>query len=163
MTMQAGESHELIAPSPAMFALADSIAVRFGDLFVLAGRVFVAWLFIASAAPAIASIEGFVGYLTALKVPSPYFFAWLGILTEALFALALLFGVATRYAAVVGLGYVVIATLLAHRYWEYPPNQQINQYNHFLKNVAVFGGLFWVFVTGAGRYSVDGWLRRNGR
>jgi putative oxidoreductase len=54
-----------------------------------------------------------------------------------------------------GILYVVVATALAHRYWEYPPAQLGNQYAHFLKNIAIIGGLLSVFVNGAGRFSID--------
>src|SRR5262249_945281 len=79
---------------------------------------------------------------------------------ELVLGAALMLGVATRYAALAGIVYVIIATALAHRYWEYPQAQQVNQYAHFLKNLAVLGGMLLLFVTGAGRFSLDAWLRR---
>jgi putative oxidoreductase len=161
--MQPIDTHELLTPSPAIFGGLDNFAVRYGDGFALVGRVLLAWLFLASAWGGLGNIAGFAGYLTNLNVPSPLFFAWAAILAELAFGLCLLFGVAGRYAAVVGIGYVIVATLLAHRYWDYPAAQQGNQYNHFLKNLAVIGGLLLVFVTGPGRFSVDRWMRKQGR
>jgi len=49
--------------------------------------------------------------------------------------------------------FLIVATALAHRYWEYPAAQVMAQYNNFLKNLAIFGGVW--FVAGAGRFSVD--------
>ena len=46
--------------------------------------------------------------------------------------------------------------------WEYPPAQLLGQYINFMKNIAIMGGMLLLFVTGAGRFSVDGWLRRKG-
>lgn len=72
----------------------------------------------------------------------------------------LVFGVAARYGALLGFIFVVVATAIAHRYWEFPPAQQLGQYINFMKNIAIMGGMLLLFFTGAGRFSVDGWLRR---
>jgi putative oxidoreductase len=37
-----------------------------------------------------------------------------------------------------------------------PPDQALNQTIHFMKNVAILGGLLQVFAFGAGRYAADG-------
>ena len=68
----------------------------------------------------------------------------------------MILGIATRYAAILIFVYVVVATAIAHRYWEYPAGpQQIGQYTNFLKNIAILGGALAIFVTGAGRFSLD--------
>ena len=74
--------------------------------------------------------------------------------------LTLILGFATRYAALVCLLFLIVATALAHRYWEYPAAQVTAQYNNFLKNLALFGGTLVLFVTGAGRFSVDRMLSK---
>jgi putative oxidoreductase len=90
------------------------------------------------------------------------FFAWVASAVELIVGVALILGVETRYGALLGLLHVLIATALAHRYWEYPDAEQMNQYNSFLKNLSIIGGLMLLCVTGAGRFSVDGWLRKRG-
>ena len=57
--------------------------------------------------------------------------------------------------------FVIIATLIGHRYWEItePAARRIQQSN-FAKNITIIGGLILLVVTGAGRFSVDGWRRR---
>jgi putative oxidoreductase len=44
---------------------------------------------------------------------------------------------------------------MAHRFWEFDAAQLNNQMNHFLKNVAIIGGLFYVATFGPGRMSLD--------
>jgi putative oxidoreductase len=105
----------------------------------------------------------FVNYLTNLKVPAPGFWAWPAVMGELLIGITLILGVATRYASVFTVIYLIITIVLAHRYWEYPAAQQMAQYNNFLKNIAIMSGAFLLFVTGPGRFSVDGWLRKTGR
>jgi putative oxidoreductase len=70
-------------------------------------------------------------------------------------------GIATRYCAILVFLFVLIATAIAHRYWEYPAGpQQIGQYNNFLKNFSIMGGALLIFVTGGGWFSVDRRLTR---
>jgi putative oxidoreductase len=95
-----------------------------------------------------------------LKVPGAGFWAWIGAPLEFLIGLAFITGLGTRYAAVVCMAFLVVATALAHRYWEYPAAQLMGQYNNFLKNLALFGGALLLFVTGAGRFSLDRALSR---
>ncbi len=156
------DTHELITPSPAQFAGCDNFAISTGDTFALIGRILLGWLFLVSAWPKLMAIGGFVGYLTALKVPSPEIFAWIGAGAEFLIGITLILGIATRYGALLGFVFLLIATALAHRYWEYPAAQQFGQYNNFLKNLSIMGGMLLLFVTGAGRFSLDGWLRKRG-
>jgi putative oxidoreductase len=93
-------------------------------------------------------------------MPAPEFFAWLGTGIEIVGCLALILGVATRYGALLLLLFVIVTTAIAHRYWEYPAAGQAAQYNNFIKNLAIMGGLVLLSVTGAGRFSIDGWLRK---
>ena len=69
---------------------------------------------------------------------------------EVVIALGLILGAGTRYAALLCALFLIVATALAHRYWEYPAAQVLNQYNHFLKNLALLGGALILFVTGRG-------------
>jgi putative oxidoreductase len=139
---------------------ADGVAASAADLCLLVGRVLLGWLFLASAWVKLTNMAGFAAYLTNLKVPSPLFWSWVAAPIEFLIGLTLIFGLATRYAALAAVVFVIIATALGHRYWEFPQPQQLNQYNHFLKNLAIIAGALFVFVVGAGRYALDAVLRR---
>ena len=139
---------------------ADSIAAAATDACLLVARVLLGWLFLASSWVKLTNMAGFAAYLTNLKVPNPEFWSSLAAPIEFLIGLTLILGLATRYAALAAIVFVVIATSLGHRYWEFPQAQQLNQFNHFLKNLAIVAGALLVFITGAGRYSLDGMLRR---
>jgi putative oxidoreductase len=143
------------------FSYLDDVADTLADASLLVARVLLGWLFLASSWVKLTNMPGFVAYLTNLKVPNPEFWSWIAAPTEFLIGLALILGLATRYAALAAVVFVVIATSLGHRYWEFPQAQQLNQFNHFLKNLAIIAGALFVFITGAGRYSVDGLLRRH--
>ena len=72
-----------------------------------------------------------------------------------LIGFTLILGIATRYAAPLCALFLIVATALAHRYWEYPPAQMQAQYTNFLKNLAILGGALLLFLTGPGRFSID--------
>ena len=141
-----------------MLSHADGLASSTADVLLLIGRILLGWLFLANSAGIggkLWGIAGFAGYLKALKVPAPEFWAWPGAIIEFLIGACLILGLATRYAALLCALFLIIATALAHRYWEYPAAQIGGQYANFLKNIALFGGAVVIFVTGPGRFSID--------
>jgi putative oxidoreductase len=143
-----------------LLSRADGLAAGALDFVLLVGRVLLGWIFVASAWGKLTSIGGFVNYLTSLKVPNPGLWAWPGAVVEFVLGATLILGVGTRYAALLGVVFVAVATALAHRYWEYPAPAAGNQYNHFLKNLAIIGGMLAIFATGAGRFSIDAMLSK---
>jgi putative oxidoreductase len=155
-------SQTLGTTSPAAFARTDAIAAGAGDVCALVGRVLLGWVFLIGSWGKLTGIAGFTGYITTLKVPAPGLMAWVGAIAELLVGVTLVFGVATRYGAVLGFIFVVVATAIAHRYWEFPAAQQLGQYINFMKNISIMGGMLLLFITGAGRFSLDGWLGRKG-
>jgi putative oxidoreductase len=137
----------------------DRLAASWSDFLLLAARVLIGWLLLASGWSKLMNMSGFAGYLTSLKVPSPGLLQWIAV-PEFLLGLALVLGLATRYAALAGFMFVLIATLIGHRYWEFAAPQQTAQYTHFIKNLSIMGGMLLTFVTGGGRYSAESWLAR---
>jgi putative oxidoreductase len=143
----------------------DGVAASTADAFLLVGRVLIGWLFLVSSAGIGGKLwnhAGFLGYLKNLGAPAPEVSSWIGALVEFVIGAALILGVGTRYAALLCALFLICATALAHRYWEYPAAQVMAQYNNFLKNLAIFGGALLLFVSGPGRFSVDRALSKQG-
>jgi putative oxidoreductase len=152
MSVQSTES------SHPLLSYTDSIAANATDAVLLVGRVLLGWLFLVNAAGIggkLWNISGFAGYLKSLGAPAPEITSWIGALVELVIGLTLVLGVGTRYAALLCILFLITATALAHRYWEYPAAQVVAQYNNFLKNLAIGGGVLLLFVTGPGRFSID--------
>ena len=145
--------------SPAMFSATDNVATTSGDIVLLLARLSMGWLFLASGWMKITNVAGTVGYLTNLGVPSPSLMVYLVLGAELLIGITLILGIAVRYSAVLTVVFLVMATVIAHRYWTYPAAQQGNQYAHFLKNLALMGGALMLFWSGGGRYSLDARMR----
>ncbi len=97
---------------------------------------------------------------SVLRYSYPGFMSSLAIAVEWVIGITLTLGFAVRYAALLGLIYVIVATVTAHRYWQYPQAQQLVQYIFATKNLSILGGLLILFVSGGGRYSIDHQLKR---
>ena len=133
----------------------DDAAAAWGDYLLLVGRVLLGWLFLAAGYGKLTGIAGTIGYFTNLGMSPPGFWAWFAGFAEVILGVALILGIATRYAALATFVWVLVATVIAHRYWTYPAAAQAAQYNNFLKNIAIMGGALCLFVTGPGRFSLD--------
>ena len=153
MTMQSG--------SRSTISRLDKFATKSANVLILIGRILLAWVFVGSAYGAITNFSGSVGYFRSLNVPAPELFTTTAVALEVLMSAGLILGIATRYCAILVFLFVLIATAIAHRYWEYPQAQQVAQYTNFLKNLAIIGGLLLLFVYGAGRFSIDRMLSRD--
>ncbi|MBR1172043.1 MULTISPECIES: DoxX family protein [Bradyrhizobium] len=139
----------------------DEFATSNADLLILIGRVLLAWVFVGSAYGALTNFSGSVSYFRSLNLPVPQLFTAINVVLEIVISVGLILGIGTRYCAILTFLFVLAATAIGHRYWEYPAGpQQIGQYNHFLKNISIMGGALLILVTGGGRFSLD---RRVGR
>jgi len=138
---------------------ADSMANATSDFLLLVGRICLAWIFIRSGWGKMFDIAAVGATFPPRGIP--FWMAYIAVPAEFFGGLALLFGIATRYAAVVMAIFVIVATLTSHRYWDFTePNAFRAQQMNFYKNLSILGGILVLFVTGAGRLSIDNMLRR---
>jgi putative oxidoreductase len=140
---------------------ADRLALRSYDIVALVGRLAVGWIFLASGFNKVGDVSAFSAVLAKRGLPAPSFWGWVGAIVEFGGGLMVIFGVKLRYAAILMILFVIVATGISHRYWEYPAAEIVAQRTNFFKNLAIAGGLLFMFLAGAGRLSVDGWLGRN--
>ncbi len=80
---------------------------------------------------------------------------WPTALVEVVGGAMLVLGWKARWAALALAVFTVAATLVFHAYWSVPADQVMNQQIHFMKNLAIVGGLLSVFAHGSGRYALD--------
>jgi putative oxidoreductase len=146
--------------SQPMLSHADGLAAAWQDFLLLVGRVMIGWIFIQSGWRKLLDVPGFVKTMPRRDLPD--FLGYVAPPVEFFGGIAIVLGFATRYAALLMLLFCLIATFSSHRWWNYPEAQQANQHTNFWKNVTMMGGIVLLFVTGGGRFSVDGWLRRRG-
>ena len=131
------------------------------NFLLLAGRVLMGWIFVESGLRKLLGMDSFIMSLTNRRVPYAGVLGWIGAAVEFFGGLAILFGAWTRCAALALIVFVIVATLIGHRYWEIAePAARRMQQSHFWKNVTILGGFVLMLVTGGGRWSVDGGRRR---
>lgn len=121
----------------------------------LAGRALMSAIFIVAGIRKAMGVAGTTAYFTKLGFPAPEAMVWIAIICEIGGGVLLLIGYRARLMAWLLALLTVIATFMAHRFWEFEPAQYNNQLNHFLKNAALIGGLLYVAAFGPGRNSVD--------
>lgn len=121
----------------------------------LAGRILLAAIFLVAGYGKLMAFAGTSGYFAKLGFPAPDVMTVLAIAVELGGALLLVAGWHARWAAWALILFVAIATFAAHRFWEFDAAQYRNQMNHFLKNLALIGGLLFVVAFGPGRMAVD--------
>jgi putative oxidoreductase len=122
---------------------------------LLVGRILLGVLFLVAGIRKIMFYTGSVAYFTKLGFPAPEVMGVLAILIEVGGGALLILGWQTRRVSWLLVLFVIIATAMAHRFWEFDAPQYANQMNHFLKNAAIVGGLLYVAVLGAGKLSLD--------
>jgi len=101
------------------------------------------------------STAGGVGYMQAYQIPFASILIWPAGLVELAGGLLVLAGWQARAAALVLALFTVLVTPIFHNFWAVPADQALNQTIHFMKNVAIFGGLLHLAAHGAGKLSLD--------
>lgn len=125
------------------------------DALALVGRLLIAAMFIYAGWGKIGGFEGTAGYIASKGLPLPQVLAAGTIVLEIVAGVMLAIGWKARWAALALAGFTLLATLIFHAYWEYPPEQFRTQQLFFLKNMAITGGLLVIAALGAGRWGVD--------
>lgn len=135
--------------------LERSLSSSLNDAGTLAGRLLIASLFLPAGIGKATQFAGAVGYVSSVGLPLPSVVAALALALEIVGGIALILGYGTRFFALAFAGFTLIASFFFHAYWSAPADQQFVQQLLFFKNVAVVGGLLFVAVQGAGRWSLD--------
>jgi putative oxidoreductase len=114
------------------------------------GRFLMAILFLMSGLSKLAAPAATIEYIASARLPFPVlgYFAALGV--ELGGGLLLLAGFHARIAAAVTAAFTIAAALAFHSNFA-----DQNEMIHFLKNVALAGGLLQVVAFGAGPFSLD--------
>lgn len=117
-------------------------------MLALAGRLFLAIIFLAAAFGKITNFEGTVQYMESHRMPAATLFCAAAIAIEALGATSLILGYRTRWGASALAAFLVAVTWVFHT----APDQRIQ----LLKNLAILGGLLNLISSGPGPISLEG-------
>jgi putative oxidoreductase len=117
-----------------------------------AARVLLAALFLVSGVEKVFAPAMIQGYIASAGLPFPPLVYAITVVIEVGAGALLLVGFRTRLMAAVLAAFTVAAALIFHRALGDP-----NQFVHFMKNLAIAGGLLHVAAVGAGAFSLDGY------
>ncbi|MEO0689259.1 MAG: DoxX family protein [Pseudomonadota bacterium] len=129
---------------------APNSAISGKDALALGGRILLATIFVLSGATKLGAVEGTIGYIASVGLPFAEVVFYAVVALEILGGLMLIAGFKTRLAAI-ALGLFSIAAALTFHADFADQNQMI----HFLKNLALAGGMFQVAAFGAGRLALS--------
>jgi putative oxidoreductase len=125
-------------------------------LSLMLGRVLLGALFLVSGLAKIGRFAGVAGFMASKGLPAAEMLLMATIALEVAAGLALIAGWHVRYAAWALLVFTGLAAVIFHAFWAVEASAYQNQLNHFLKNVAIMGGLLCLGAVGAGSWSLDG-------
>lgn len=128
--------------------MGTNVALQTSLAFV--GRLLLAIIFISSGVEKLADPSGTVDYIAAANLPLPWVAYAIAVLAELGGGLLLVLGYQTRMAALV-LAVFTLASAIGFHMEFADQNQMI----HFMKNLAITGGLLQVAAFGAGAFSLD--------
>jgi len=123
---------------------------QYSAALALVGRILLSVIFLISVVGKLAAPAGTIGYIAAAGLPLPQLAYVLAVAIELLGGLALIAGYQTRIAAAALALFCVAAAFGFHGNLG-----DQNQFVHFLKNLAIAGGLLQLIAFGAGPWSLD--------
>jgi putative oxidoreductase len=125
------------------------------DEIILAARLLLSTLFLIFGWRKLKDYSGTVRQIVQLGGPMPVLAAAVAIFMELPVALAVAVGAFARLAALLMFLYTLGTALIGHRYWTMKGADQVDNMDGFYKNLSIMGGFLLLYITGAGKYSVD--------
>ena len=119
------------------------------SLAALVGRILVALIFLQSGIEKFVYYSMTLGYMTKAGLPFPQVLLVISGVVETACALALIIGWKARPAALALVIWMIPVTLIFHN-----PAAGQDAMIHFMKNVAITGGLLMVLAAGPGSLSL---------
>ena len=129
--------------------------ISIDDAILLTARLFLAALFLIFGYRKLRDFPGTVAQMLDDRVPLPVGAAAIALFMELPVAFAIAIGALTRPAALLMMFYTLGTSLIEHRYWSAPAGGRLDLMEAFYKNLSIMGGFLLLFVTGAGRFSLD--------
>jgi putative oxidoreductase len=121
----------------------------------LAGRILLCTIFVLSGIMKFMDWQGTAQYMASKNLPLiPVLLPLAGVI-EIAGGLAIVLGARARLAAFVLFLYLIPTTFIFHNFWAYTGLEHMSQMTHFLKNLAIMGGLALLVGMGPGKLSID--------
>jgi putative oxidoreductase len=128
------------------------------DELILVARLFLAALFLIFGWRKLKDYSGTVNQMVRDGLPMPVLATAVAIFMELPVAFAVAVGAFTRPSAALLVFYTLGTSLIEHRYWTVKGADYVDSLEGFYKNLSIMGGFLLLFITGAGKYSIDALL-----
>lgn len=128
---------------------------RVNDEIIVAARLLLATLFLIFGWRKLSDYSGTVRQIVQFGGPMPRLAAAIAIFMELPVAFAVAVGAFARPSALLLALYTLGTALMGHRYWTITGVGQVDSMDGFYKNLSITGGFLLLFITGAGKYSID--------
>ncbi|MEJ0051535.1 MAG: DoxX family protein [Methylovirgula sp.] len=122
---------------------------------IFAARLFLATLFLIFGWRKLRDYSGTVRQMAQDGLPMPVLTAAVATFMELPVAFAVAVGVFTRPSAILLAFYTLGTSLIEHRYWTTTGADRFSSMESFCKNLSIMGGFLLLYITGAGKYSID--------
>lgn len=132
----------------------DQILVAYRDVLILAARILLMALFLATGWEKLTNFAGTVKYMESVGAPIPPMAAAVAVLMEFFVGIALMLGILVRPLALIFALFTLATALLGHRFWTMEGRLREENKINFLKNMSIIGGLLLLAVTGPGRLAL---------
>lgn len=128
---------------------------RAEDAIIVVARILLVWLFVMYGWPKLTDFSGTVAHMGEVGAPLPLLAALIAVIMEFFAGIAVLLGLFTRPLALLLCLYTLGTALIGHHYWTMSGLAQHGNEINFYKNISIMGGFLLLYVTGAGKYSLD--------
>lgn len=118
-------------------------------------RILLALMFVMSGISKFTGLQGTADYIASVGLPMSQLLAIGAAAVEVVAGVLLIVGWQARWAALALAAFTLLASLFFHNFWAMPADKAFMQQLMFMKNLAVIGGLLFVFAFGAGSLSLD--------
>jgi putative oxidoreductase len=122
---------------------------------ILIARLLLMALFLLAGWNKLIDMSATAGYFAGIGVPMPTVAAVAAIAIELGAGVAIILGIFTQIIAPLLAVYTIATALIGHHYWTMTGPAGMNNMIHFYKNLGIAGGFLLLYVTGAGRFSID--------
>ena len=130
-------------------------AEKVSDAVLLVARVLLVLVFVIFGWKKLIGFGATVAYFSHSGVPLPFLAAVIAVMTEFFAGIAIALGLFTRPLALLMALYTLGTALLGHKFWTLAGTARLENEINFLKNVGLIGGFLLLYLSGAGRYSLD--------
>jgi putative oxidoreductase len=125
------------------------------DGLILAARLLLATLFLIFGWRKLRDWSGTVSQMVQEGLPMPVLAAAVATFMELPVAFAVAVGAFTRAAAALMALYTLGTALIGHHYWTVKAADRVDSMEGFYKDLSIIGGFLLLYITGAGKYSID--------